>query len=837
MRASTPAFMLVPMIFFVGACPSDAPRPDAADTAPDTSDVAPGDAPDGTSDDTGDTVGDVTPEVADTSNDTGVGPDACSPFVPGGVTLTGEGRFREVVGLPAGAGLLPRGVTVYLPDGFDPSGTTRYPVLYMHDGQNLFEPGATAFGEWGVDETIDDLARRGVVPPTLVVAIDNTDERIADYTPSADPGYGGGNAEAYGTWLASTLKPAIDGLLPTRCEREHTAVAGSSLGGLVSTFLALRWPTIFGRVGAVSPSYWWDGQRLLRDLEAADAPMPHRVWIDMGTLEGDTSPHDLDPGVAHARRAFQAAIARGLVVGRDVAYYEAVGYQHNETAWRQRLPSILGFLLSDDGFASLPGDERLALLPSGQGLYLGGRPHLQFVAELQRSPGLRPFRMTLPRAALSATGPVTFDADQTVTATAIGEAILGATWGDHTASLTLPIHPVGLAPVVFEVQTPATTSEGATVYLSGDLPALGDGDPAGVALGVPQGRRVKGPELALPIDTPFHYRYTLGTDASGESDANGNPIAPRTGGPIATEGAHIVDLVRGWETPAARPRVRVVLFTHIEDQSPAGTLGSPQSRQSYLELRARLIEVAERARDEGVPWVFQPDWKILEAALLYEDAALTASTGGHNFLVHLRDTLGVAIDPHSHENGGYNYTDVAYLLDRFGVGGSTVIGGHIWDPALSQFQQWDRFRVPVPGEKYPEFTWRGDILTGSGTPNHVNDPLLSGLWRPKDRDHYFVDDPGGNIVCVGAWHDGVPGVVELVGLYADGTVPATTLLTASWNIRPADITAPDGPATIAETVFRPLKAMQDRGEIELTDFTSLVADWRAAGGVASIYQP
>lgn len=327
---------------------------------------------------------------------------------------------------------------------------------------------------------------------------------------------------------------------------------------------------------------------------------------------------------------------------------------------------------------------------------------------------------------------------------------------------------------------------------------------------------------------------TLETDDAADADAvadastgDGAPadVAPDT----APDGSA--------DTSAARPRVRVVLFTHIEDQTPAGALGSAQSRQAYIGLRERLIEVAERARDEGVPWVFQPDWKILEAARLYEDEALTASTGGRNFLVHLRDTLGVVIDPHSHENGGYNYTDVAYLLDQLGVGGSTVIGGHIWDPALPQFQAWDRFRVVVPGEKHPEFSWRGDILTGAGTPNHVNDPLVSGIWRPQDRDHFFVDDPAGNIVCVGAWHDGLQGVIELVDLYADGTVPASTILTASWNLRPSEITAPAGPATIAERLFRPLKAMQDRGEIELTDFTSLVASWRAAGGAASMYRP
>src|SRR6185295_16488956 len=134
-----------------------------------------------------------------------------------------------------------------------------------------------------------------------------------------------------------------------------------------------------------------------------------------------------------------------------------------------------------------------------------------------------------------------------------------------------------------------------------------------------------------------------------------------------------------------------------------------------------------------------------------EDAATMASTGGVNFLRHLRDSLGVAIDPHSHEGGGYNYTDVAHLLDSLGVGGSTVIGGHIFHPSLPQFSAWDRFRQPVRGLKYPNALWRGDILMGSGTPNHVSDPIVSGVWRPKSRDNYFDDDPAGNIACVGAF--------------------------------------------------------------------------------------
>ena len=306
-----------------------------------------------------------------------------------------------------------------------------------------------------------------------------------------------------------------------------------------------------------------------------------------------------------------------------------------------------------------------------------------------------------------------------------------------------------------------------------------------------------------------------GSDAAGNGDAAGNSDA------------------------GARPKVvEVVLFTHIEDTSPSGTLGSAPNKADYLALRAKLIEVATLAKARNVKWVLQPDWKYLEAALLYEDAALVAATRGHNLFVHLRDDLGAAIDPHSHEAGGYNYTDVAYLLGKLGVGGSTVIGGHIWDPSLPQFAHWERFRVPVAGLKYPTAVWRGDILIGAGTPNHVNDPLVSGAWRPKAPQNFFVDDPAANIVAFGAWHNDVAGVQELVALYAAGTVPTTTMLTASWNIQPADLKPANGPTTVDQTVFAPLAALRDQGLVEVTDFTTLKAKWqRDFGGVAGMYKP
>ena len=281
---------------------------------------------------------------------------------------------------------------------------------------------------------------------------------------------------------------------------------------------------------------------------------------------------------------------------------------------------------------------------------------------------------------------------------------------------------------------------------------------------------------------------------------------------------------------APKTPVYVVLFTHIEDNTPAGLPGSAAQRASYLALRARLIEMGALARRHDVRWSLQPDWSVLLAALQNEDFSVRASTSGLNVLRYLRDSLSVAIDPHSHEGSGYNYTDVAHLLDSLGVGGSTVVGGHIWDPALPQFQQWDRFRVPVAGRRFPSALWRGDILMGSGTPNHTNDPTVSGIWRPRNRNAYWEDDPNGNITCVGAYKGNLAGITELVSRYRTRAASSTCMLTASIGIRPVDLLAPNGITIIENSIIRPVASMRDAGDVRLTDFTALVADWRRIFG-------
>lgn len=285
------------------------------------------------------------------------------------------------------------------------------------------------------------------------------------------------------------------------------------------------------------------------------------------------------------------------------------------------------------------------------------------------------------------------------------------------------------------------------------------------------------------------------------------------------------------------PPVHVVLFTHIEDNTPFGLLNAATTRAQYVNLRARLLEMAALARRYNARWTLQPDWKFLLAALEYENAALRASTANLNVLRFLRDSFATAMDAHSHESSGYNYTDVARLLDSLGVGGTTIIGGHIWDPSLPQFSQWDRFRVPVRGQQFPAALWRGDVLMGSGTPNHVNDPIVSGVWRPKDRNNYFEDDPAGNIAVIGAWRSNVPGVIELAARYRSGQTATTCMLTGSMPITPSTLMAVGGLTEIESTLVKPLAMLRDSAQLKFTNFTALVATWKAEFGArACIYR-
>jgi predicted alpha/beta superfamily hydrolase len=244
-----------------------------------------------------------------------------------------------------------RRVWVYLPPDYARERERRYPVLYLQDGQNVFD-GATAFiagREWEVDEAAQRLAREGRIAPLIVVAVDNAGaRRVFEYTPTRDARAGdGGGLATYARMLLSELKPWVDARYRTRAERESTGIGGSSLGALAALDIGLRHPETFGRVAALSASVWWDGGVITRTVEALPAKPETRLWLDIGAREDAAA---LD----QVRRLRDALVRKGWREGVDLHYEEPAGAAHDEAAWAKRVPDVLLFLFPREAAATPP---------------------------------------------------------------------------------------------------------------------------------------------------------------------------------------------------------------------------------------------------------------------------------------------------------------------------------------------------------------------------------------------------------------------------------------------------------------------------------------------------
>jgi predicted alpha/beta superfamily hydrolase len=231
-----------------------------------------------------------------------------------------------------------RAVDVYLPSSYDES-RDRYPVLYMHDGQNLSDP-ATAFagGTWGLLEVLADLADDGL--EVIVVGIHHRGrDRITEYSPFADRRYGPGKGDRYVKFLASTLKPQIDRRFRTSRARDATAILGSSMGGLISLYALIKQPRVFGAAGAMSPAFW-HGDRgifnVIGDLRSPRRTPASRIYLDMGTEEGAVALRDA--------RAMADGLERAGW-GESLFWVEEPGGRHTEHDWSRRLGRAITFLL------------------------------------------------------------------------------------------------------------------------------------------------------------------------------------------------------------------------------------------------------------------------------------------------------------------------------------------------------------------------------------------------------------------------------------------------------------------------------------------------------------
>lgn len=259
------------------------------------------------------------------------------------------GDLRVLPGLASPQMGVDRDVLVHLPVGALTSGR-RYPVLYLHDGQNLFDAATSYAGEWEVDETLGVLAAEGL--ELIVVGIPNGGERrYAEYTPyrgRALRGRRGGIGPAYLRFVVETVKPAVDAAFPTRTERSATGVMGSSLGGLVSLLAAIEHPATFGLVGAMSPAIP-GGQGAIVGLLARLAPLPDRAYLDVGGREGANAPAAWQARRRTAAAQREAERVRGALLAAGLRpavlrYVEDPAGEHREADWARRLPDALRFL-------------------------------------------------------------------------------------------------------------------------------------------------------------------------------------------------------------------------------------------------------------------------------------------------------------------------------------------------------------------------------------------------------------------------------------------------------------------------------------------------------------
>lgn len=235
-----------------------------------------------------------------------------------------------------------RDVILYLPPDYNSATERRYPVLYLHDGQNLFDA-ATAFAgnEWGLDELAEELIQTRQIEPLIIVGIYNAGpKRMSEYTHVQDRRGRGGRARAYGKLIVRDLKPFIDAEYRTLPNSESTGLGGSSLGGLVTLYLGLHYPQTFGKLVVMSPSIWWANRAILREVRKLRDKSGQKIWLDIGTCEGQYP----ESCVKNVQDLHDALVAKGWEDGYDLKFVEDYGAGHNEKAWGFRMRDALRFL-------------------------------------------------------------------------------------------------------------------------------------------------------------------------------------------------------------------------------------------------------------------------------------------------------------------------------------------------------------------------------------------------------------------------------------------------------------------------------------------------------------
>ncbi len=231
-----------------------------------------------------------------------------------------------------------RQLRLYLPPGYATSGK-RYPVLYMHDGQNLFDAATAYAGEWKVDETLDALAKEGKLE-LIVVGIDNGQEkRMTELNAWDNDKIGKGEGREYTDFIVKTVKPMIDKQYRTLPDREHTAIMGSSMGGLASHYALVQYPQVFSKAGVFSPAYW-TAQPSFAFVASNPVPKDARVFMLMGGKEGPQMNADVKRMAEVVKKTGHPAANTVLKIVPKA--------EHNEVFWAGELREALLWMFAPD---------------------------------------------------------------------------------------------------------------------------------------------------------------------------------------------------------------------------------------------------------------------------------------------------------------------------------------------------------------------------------------------------------------------------------------------------------------------------------------------------------
>lgn len=421
---------------------------------------------------------------------------------------------------------------VYTPYGY--SENEEYPVIYAHDGQNLFYEDTSAYGHWQLLEILDKLIAEGTIEPVIMVGIYNNESRMYEYSP--DDG-----GDEYMEYIVEQVKPYIDEHYSTKTDAENTAIMGSSMGGLISLYAGMFYSDTFGKAGVMSPSIWYNSRSILSEIGELSELPDTKLWIDAGT--GETTGEDdmLGSMVQDARDLTTLLMDKKMKPVDDFMYYEVPNAAHNEGAWAQRVHMALTYFFGTEPVTPVDVDILSSITTNKMGLSLYPIPAVLCENDIIYTPVWEELTLEDNDGVAQLIQP-----GNRVKSENQGKVTVKYTAFEKTAELKLLFTDDKPVMITFNVTVPEGTPEDAGIYIVGNLLEFGSWEPAFGA----KMEKVDATHYTYTCEfefgTTMAYKYVKGTEswAGVEKDATGGEIKDRA---YTVEGtATIEDVVETW---------------------------------------------------------------------------------------------------------------------------------------------------------------------------------------------------------------------------------------------------------------------------------------------------